>query len=164
MRPAHAVIRDAPVQPAVGIALVLVTTEPLPILKAAGQAFGSTYNAFKNVGSGLWRVVKDAATGGPALRDIVGPVGLVGVVGAAADSGIGSVLALAAFISVNLVIINLLPIPALDGGRLFVLGIEAAARRNASRFALRILNAVGIAFIVFLMVAVTYNDIARLLA
>ena len=164
VRPAHAVIRDAPVQPAVGIALVLVTTEPLPILEAAGQAFGSTYNAFKNVGSGLWRVVKDAATGGPAFRDIVGPVGLVGVVGAAADSGIGSVLALAAFISVNLVIINLLPIPALDGGRLFVLGIEAAARRNASRFALRILNAVGIAFIVFLMVAVTYNDIARLLA
>src|SRR3989344_7051518 len=77
VRPAHAVIRDAPVQPAVGIALVLVTTEPLPILKAAGQAVGSTYNAFKNVGSGLWGVVKDAATGGPALQDIVGPVGLV---------------------------------------------------------------------------------------
>ncbi|HCM43829.1 TPA: hypothetical protein DIS55_02655 [Candidatus Kaiserbacteria bacterium] len=58
--------------------------------------------------------------------------------------------------------INLLPIPALDGGRLFVLGIETLIRRNASQVAIRLLNAFGIAFIVFLMVAVTWNDIARL--
>ena len=164
VRPAHAVIRDAPIQPAVGIALVLVSTEPLPILQAVSQGLISTYNAFKTIAVGLGSIVKDIASGAPALQDIVGPVGLVGVVGAAADNGLGNVLALAAFISVNLVIINLLPIPALDGGRLFVLGIEAAVRRNASRLALRFLNTIGIAFVVLLMVAVTYNDIARLLA
>ena len=164
VRPAHAVIPDATERPAVGVSLVLVSTQSLPLFEAVKEGFISTGNAFETVAIGLWSIVKDAISGGSALKNIVGPVGLVGVVGAAAESGIGNVLALAAFISVNLVIINLLPIPALDGGRLFLLGVEAVMRRDASRFALRIVNALGIAFIIFLMVTVTYNDIARLLA
>ena len=75
----------------------------------------------------------------------------------------GNVLALAAFISVNVAVVNLLPIPALDGGRLFLLGIEAAARRSAPRLAVQLLNTLGIALIVFLMITVTYHDIGRLL-
>ena len=164
VRPAHAVIPDAPDQPAVGISLLMVSAESLPPLQAAKEAFTSTRNAFETVAGGLWGIVSDAVSGKPALQNIVGPVGLVGVVGQAAETGLGNVLALAAFISVNLVIINLLPIPALDGGRLFVLGIETVIRRDASRIALRIVNALGIAFIIFLMVTVTWNDIARLLA
>ena len=164
VRPAHAIIPDAAEQPAVGFSLVMVSTEPLPPLEAAKEASLNTWNAFGAVGGGLWGMAKDAFNGKPALQNIVGPIGLVGVVGQAAETGMGNVLALAAFISVNLVIINLLPIPALDGGRLFVLGVEAVIRRDVSRLALRLLSAFGIAFIIFLMVTVTYNDIVRLLA
>ena len=163
VRSAHAVISNSAETPAIGVALALVSDEPLPLLVAMKDASISTYNAFKMVLNGLWGMAKSASNGVSPLKDIVGPIGLVGVAGAAAESGVGNILALAAFISINLFIINLLPIPALDGGRLFVLGIEALIRRNASQVAIRLLNAFGIAFIVFLMVAVTWNDVARLL-
>ena len=114
------------------------------------------------MGQGLWGIVERALAGDPSLAGVVGPIGLVGVVGNAAQSGFGNVLALAAFISVNLAIINLIPIPALDGGRLFLLGVETVLRREAPRLALQMLNAVGVLLIIFLMITVTYNDIARL--
>ena len=78
--------------------------------------------------------------------------------------GMGNIFALAGFISVNLAIINLIPIPALDGGRLLILGVEAALRRSVPRLGLQLLNALGIALIAFLMITVTYQDIVRLLA
>ena len=86
------------------------------------------------------------------------------MVGDAARTGLGEVFALAAFISVNLAIINLIPVPALDGGRLLVLGIEAAMRRSAPKLALQMLNALGVVLIIFLMITVTYQDITRLLS
>lgn len=164
VRPAHAVIPGDADKPAIGISMVLVATQSMSLFDAAQSGFLSTVGALKSVVAGLRDMVANAFRGDPVFKDIIGPVGLVGVVGDAAENGVGNVFALAAFISVNLVIINLLPIPALDGGRLFLLGIEAVLRRDASQFALRLLNAIGIAFIILLMVTVTYNDIARLLA
>jgi regulator of sigma E protease len=111
----------------------------------------------------LWNLVRGASTGGLDISEVVGPVGIVNYVGQASQNGIGAVLLLAAVISVNLAIINLIPIPALDGGRLAVLAIEGALRRDAPRLVLQLLNAIGIALIITLMLVVTYNDIARLL-
>ena len=102
--------------------------------------------------------------GAPNLRDIVGPVGLVSVVGEASQAGIAQVLALAGFISINLAVINLFPIPALDGGRLFILAVETLIRRPASKLAVHLLNMIGITAIILLMIVVTYQDIARLVA
>lgn len=163
VRPAHAVIPGNADTPAIGVSMMLVATQSLSFVDSLKSGFLSTTSAFQAILAGLGDMAKNAFKGEPVFKDIIGPVGLVGVVGNAAENGVGNVLALAAFISVNLVIINLLPIPALDGGRLFILGVEAVIRRDASRFALRLLNAIGIAFIIFLMVTVTYNDIARLL-
>ena len=97
-----------------------------------------------------------------SIAGIVGPVGLAGVVSDAASHGLGNILALAGFISVNLAIINLIPIPALDGGRLLLLAVEAVRRRSAPRMAVQLLNVLGVALIALLMITVTYNDIARL--
>ncbi|MBI4133034.1 site-2 protease family protein [Candidatus Uhrbacteria bacterium] len=160
--PAHAVI-DRAGRPALGIAVVLVTSHPLPWSDAASEAFTATKNTFVLTAKGLGSIVALALRGEGDLSMITGPVGLVGSVREAALAGVGEVLQLAAFISINLAIINLIPIPALDGGRLFVLGIEAALRRPAPPLALHALNTLGIALIIFLMVAVTYNDILRLL-
>ncbi len=161
--PANAVLPNAAGQPALGVALVLVATEQVPWGTAFRQAFPATRNAFKTVAHDLWVLLKGIVQGAPNLAAVVGPVGIVSYVGAASQNGLGAVLMFAALISINLAIINLIPIPALDGGRLFVLAIEAVMRRAAPRLAIQALNAFGVAVIVLLMVVVTYNDVARLL-
>ena len=161
--PAHAVIPDEAGRPAVGMSLYMISAQSLPWSSASREGFEALLNAFRVVATGLWSIVERASSGDLSLAGVVGPIGLFGVVGNAAQSGFGNVLALAAFISVNLAVINLVPIPALDGGRLFLLGIETLMRREAPRLALQMLNAFGVILIMFLMITVTYNDIARLL-
>ncbi len=160
--PAHSVIAAEASRPAVGLGLVLVENDPLPLGKAMSIAFPMAIDKLFVVFDGLANILKNALQGAPALEGIVGPVGLVGVVGEASQHGIGTILALAGFISINLVIVNLIPIPALDGGRLFLLALESIIRRDAPRIAVATLNTVGIVAIIVLMVTVTYNDIVRL--
>ncbi|MFZ2886826.1 MAG: site-2 protease family protein [Minisyncoccia bacterium] len=162
--PAHAVVEDSANRPAIGLGLILVTDDALPWPQALKEGFSSTYQALKDTVNGLAMLITDAIAGEPNLKNIVGPVGLVDFVGNASRHGIAHVFALAAFISINLSVINLIPIPALDGGRLFLLGIETVIRRPPNKLAVQVLNFLGVALIIFLMVSVTYNDIARLLA
>ncbi|MDO8553071.1 MAG: M50 family metallopeptidase [bacterium] len=162
LRPAHAVISDNVGMPAIGVALVLVSTDPLSATDALKESFYRTKDAFKQVGGGLWTILRGVLAGKPNLSDVVGPVGLVGVVSDAATHGFANVLALAGFISVNLAIINLIPIPALDGGRLLLLAIETVSRRKAPHILIQILNLLGVVLIAILMITVTYQDIARL--
>jgi len=161
--PAHAVVSSDAGRPAIGLGMALVTDAKLPWFQALKEAGPSTYQALKDTVTGLTGLIRDAASGHPNLQNIVGPVGLVDFVGNASRHGVGHVLALAAFISINLAVINLIPVPALDGGRLFLLGIEAIIRRPPNKFGVQLLNFFGVALIVALMVSVTYNDIARLL-
>lgn len=162
--PANAVIPGAAGRPALGIALALVSVQAEPWRQAIADAFYQTGNAFATVGSDLWGLLAGAVHGQPNLSGVVGPVGIVGYVNEAEQTGLGSVLLLAALISVNLAIINLIPVPALDGGRLFVLAIEAVMRKSAPRVVLELLNTIGVVCIILLMIVVTYHDVARLLA
>ena len=164
MRPAHAVIPGSEGRPAVGMGLLLAETESMGFAEAMSAGFMRTIGTFSVVWDGLSGIVKQALQGDPDLTDVVGPVGLVGAVGDAASNGWGYVLSLAAFISVNLTIINLIPVPALDGGRLLIVGIESVIRRQAPKIAVQLTNAIGLALVIMLMVTVTYNDIARLIA
>lgn len=161
--PAHAVVQQDAGRPAIGIGLAIVSAQSAPLPESMRAATRATLNTFTVVFSGLWHIFSTSLHGAPDLSDVSGPVGLVSAVGDAADNGLGYVLSLAAFISVNLAIINLIPIPALDGGRLVVVGIEAILRRAAPRLAMQTLNALGIALIILLMVTVTYHDIVRLI-
>ncbi len=97
-----------------------------------------------------------------ALTQVMGPVGLVGVVGDAASVGFAYVLLLAALISINLAVINLIPFPALDGGRLLFIAIEAVRGKAINPKVTNTVNAVGFVLLIFLMVLVTYHDIAKL--
>lgn len=162
--PAHAVVEQSADRPAIGLGLVLVTSDALSFVEALKISGGYTLNALNETVQGLWKLVRDAAGGDPNLKDIVGPVGLFDFVGNASRHGVGQVLLLAGFISINLAVINLVPIPALDGGRLFLLGIETIMRRPPNHLFVQTLNFAGILLIIFLMITVTYNDIARLLA
>ncbi len=160
--PANAVIPGAPGKAGVGVDLVLITSNPLPLTEASMAAFHTSYGAFIAVGENVWGIIKNAALGSLNLQGIVGPVGLVSVVGDASQAGLGQVLALAGFISINLAVINLLPIPMLDGGRIVVVAFEAILRRRAPKLVIHILNTIGVVAVLLLMVVVTYHDIVRL--
>lgn len=162
--PAQGILTNAAGQPALGVALALVADRALPWHEALYASFFQTAHGFRSVFGDVVRLAKTFVAGAPNLSQVVGPIGIVRYVGEASQNGIGAVLELAALISINLAIINLIPVPALDGGRLLVLGVEATTRRPAPRLAIQVLNALGVALIVFLMISVTYQDIARLLA
>jgi len=164
LHPVHSIIPESADRPAIGLGLVVVDSDPMPLGTSLYEALPLTIDKLFVVADGLITIFERAVAGDKALEGIVGPVGLVGVVDAASQHGIGNVLALAGFISINLVIVNLLPIPALDGGRLLLLAIESIIRRDAPRLAVGFLNMLGVAAIIVLMITVTYNDILRLFA
>ena len=102
-------------------------------------------------------------TGTVPLNQLSGPVGIVSAIGEAARIGWDSLLMLLAYISINLGIMNVLPLPALDGGKILTLLVEAATGKKLSAKAEMVINAIGLVFLVGLMIFVTYNDISRLL-
>jgi regulator of sigma E protease len=160
--PVHAVIEEESGRPALGIALTPISQTKLPVGKALVKGGKYAVGSLRTVTVGLYRIIRDAFQGGAKIENLVGPVGLVGVVDDAAGHGLGHILGLAGFISINLAIINLIPIPALDGGRLVFVAYEAISRRKVPHIVSGILNTVGFAAIIILMLAVTYNDILRL--
>jgi regulator of sigma E protease len=97
------------------------------------------------------------------VRQLMGPVGIAQLSGSAAELGWVALLNLMAMISLNLGLLNLMPVPVLDGGHIAILAVEGLARRDLSvRVKERILVA-GATVMVLLMVTVIYNDIARLM-
>jgi regulator of sigma E protease len=96
------------------------------------------------------------------IGDLSGPVGIFTLVGSASKGGILSLLAFAGFLSVNIGIINLLPIPALDGGRIIFLGYEWVTRRRIPVKIENMINNVVFILLMMLFVFVTYKDILRL--
>lgn len=162
--PANGVIPGEAGTPGLGVGLVFVSSQPLSWSDSATQAFAEMWSAVVRVAEGLVGMIGEALRGSLDLSGVVGPVGLVSVVGAAAKTGVAQVLALAGFISVNLAVINLLPIPLLDGGRLLIVVVESVRQRPVSQIAVHLLNVIGIVLIGALMIVVTYHDIARLVA
>ncbi len=97
-----------------------------------------------------------------AGKTIAGPIAIADFSGAAARGGLASLLQFMAFISVNLAVINLFPIPVLDGGHVVYLAIEAVRRRPLSMRTLELVQRMGFAFLIFIMLLAVYNDLARL--
>lgn len=110
----------------------------------------------------IWISLINLLTGTYGLNEMSGPVGVVQSVGTVAAFGIGSLLTLAALIAINVGIVNLLPIPAMDGGRLVFLIIEAIRRKPVKAEHEGLVHFIGIVALMLLMVIVTFNDIARI--
>jgi regulator of sigma E protease len=111
----------------------------------------------------IGRTLRGLMTRDTPVSQLMGPIGMADLSGTAAQAGWLSLFNLMAMISLNLGLLNLLPVPVLDGGHIAILAVEGLARRDLSmRVKERILMA-GAAVIVLLMVTVIYNDIARLL-
>lgn len=97
-----------------------------------------------------------------SINDFMGPVGIVNVVGEAARSGLYNLLGLTALISLNLSVMNLLPIPALDGSRIMFLAIEKIRHKPVDREKEGLVHFVGFVFLMLFMLFMTYKDIIRL--
>jgi regulator of sigma E protease len=96
------------------------------------------------------------------LGAVSGPVGIASYLNQAREFGVATLLMFVAVISINLAVVNLLPFPALDGGRLLFVAIEAIIRRPISPKVANTLNAVGFALLLTLMLVITVSDIAKL--
>ena len=144
----------------VGIAASQETvTEEVGLGRSLVLAAKSTYGAVEVV---VLTVVKLVQRKMP-LDSVGGPILIAQVAGEAADHGLDSLLHVAALISVNLGVLNLLPIPILDGGHLFFFLLEAIRRKPVPLVVREKAQQVGMAALLFLMGIIFYNDIVRLL-
>jgi len=100
--------------------------------------------------------------GDAPLDDVAGPVGIIHIIGEVAQTGLLNLLMLTALISINLGIINLLPIPALDGGRILFLLIEAVRGRPIEPEKEGFIHFIGFALLITFILFITYQDILRL--
>lgn len=118
--------------------------------------FTQTWYVIKQLGNALVSMLH-----GFSLNDLGGPVAMFSLTSQAKENGLISVVTLTALLSVNLGIINLLPIPALDGGKLLLNIIEAIRRKPLDPEKEIIITMIGFGFLMILMLLVTWNDIQR---
>ena len=128
----------------------------LASFKDAGSQTANLTRQIGNIVSGLFR-------GQVSVRDLAGPVGIVQLSGQAAKRGALTFLPFMAYISLDLGLLNLLPIPILDGGHVLLLLIEGTLRRDLSVAAKERFVQVGLVFLLGLFAFVMYSDILRLI-
>jgi regulator of sigma E protease len=126
--------------------------------EAVGMALERTYAAGELIATSVYKLASREVP----LDSVGGPILIAQAAGEAAKHGAASFLSLAGLISINLAILNLLPIPALDGGHLFFFLVEAVRRKPLSIAAREKATQVGMALLLLLMVVIFYNDIARI--
>ena len=129
---------------------------PVNILKHAAVRSASTIKM-------IWESLYDLVSGRYGMEAISGPVGVTQAMSEAASTGIANMVYLAVVISMNLGVMNLLPLPALDGGRLVFLLVEGIRRKPVSRRVEGYIHFAGLAILMLFMVIVTFKDIIGLI-
>lgn len=146
----------------IGIAMDQIGTAKLPVFQAFWEGMKLDWFVTKGTVVGLYTLIAQSFHGKANLSDVTGPVGMVGIVGDAYKFGFAYLLSFAALISVNLAIINLIPFPALDGGRLLFLLIEKIKGSRINPKFANTANMIGFAILIILMLLVTYHDVVKL--
>ncbi len=149
-------------EPGIGIGMDMIGTLKLPLHKALWEGLKLSSHLVVATVQGFYTLIHDAIVGSADLSSISGPVGIVGMVGTASSFGFIYLLSFTALISINLAVINLLPFPALDGGRLLFLLIEKIKGSCIKPKIANTVNMIGFGILMLLMVIVTYHDIVKL--
>ncbi len=129
------------------------------LINTLGYSLGKT----ASIGRLIWISIGQLVTGQAAISDLSGPIGTAQAVGEATKAGLSTVMNLFAFITVNVGIFNILPIPALDGGRLVFLLFEAVTRRRIKPEYEAYVHFAGFVLVILLVVFVSYQDIVNLI-
>ena len=148
--------------PTIGISMDEIGTIKLPVFRAFWEGLKLDWSVTKNTTLGLYTLIKGGIGGRGSFSSVAGPVGMVGITGDAYQLGFVYLLSFTALISINLAIINLIPFPALDGGRLLFLLIEKIKGSRLNPKFANIANIVGFTILIILMFLVTYHDVVKL--
>lgn len=161
----HPRVEHPPEEGSLGIAIEPkeVGVERVPWYRAPWEGFKITQEAFVLLVSGMFQFFKEFFSTGVAPGEIVGPVGIAVVARESFHIGIDFFLRLVAFLSLNLAVINILPIPALDGGRILFFLIEKIKGAPIPTRTSHVIHSAFFLILIFLLVLVTYRDIARLI-
>jgi len=152
--PAGALLRD----PVLGLVSLDETIhQPLGLVSALNASIGQTAEIIRLTGVGVAKII----AGSVSTKEIGGPILIAQMAGQQAAHGASSLLAFIAFISINLAILNLLPIPVLDGGHLMFFFIEAVRRQPVTLKTRETAQQIGLFVLIFLMILAFYNDIMR---
>lgn len=149
--------------PVVGLAVEQIVIEKLSFFKAMSEGLQTTATMSLLIVKTFITLIRDAFLGVADVKNLTGPIGLVSAVGSAYSIGIGYLVSLAALISLNLAVINLVPFPALDGGRILFVIIEAITKRKIPAHVAGIINSIGFFLLIGLMVFISYHDIVRII-
>lgn len=160
--PRPGLVASAPTRVALGVAVASVSSAPLSPVRAITEGARTTWEITSQTAAGLAHLFVGLFTLSADLSQVSGPVGIAGAVGSASAQGFGSLMTLVAIISINLALINLLPVPALDGGRLLFVIIESIIRRPIKKGVANAVNTIGFGLLILLMLAVTAHDVYKL--
>ena len=140
--------------------------ESLGFLDSVKKSYLKSIETIKLIFFGIMELLEQlfsADSSAASIKDsLAGPIAIAKYSGAAAEKGINAVLQFTIIISINLGIINLLPIPLLDGGHIFLNSIEMLTRRKINAKVLNFINKIGFAILISLMIFAIYNDIMNL--
>lgn len=160
--PRTGIIPAEPARLAIGVGVATVGVIPMPLVQAPIEGAKLTGELVKQTAVGLTHFFAGIFTLSADLSQVSGPIAIAGAVGNASSQGLASLLSITALISINLALINILPLPALDGGRLLFVLIEAIIRRPIKPSVARAMNTGGFIFLVLLMVVITGHDVLKL--
>jgi len=145
-----------------GISLAQVGIVSSPWWRAPWDGLVSAVNLTIAIAVAIVQLLAGVVTGQSVVANLAGPVGIASLTGEAARLGIVYLLQFTALLSINLAILNILPFPALDGGRLVFLLYEKFRGRPANKEFEHAVNMVGFALLILLLVWVTWQDIVRI--
>ena len=148
-------------QGSTGIALVRVELVTYPWYIAIVEGAKTFWLSLSGTLYAFGNMIRQAVTSGTLPSDISGPIGIAYMTGAVRNLGFVYLLQFIALISLNLGIINLIPFPALDGGRLLFLGIEKLKGSPVPKKIEGVTHAIGFVILILLMIAVTFHDVDR---
>lgn len=144
--------------PAIGLGFVTTGTVSYPFFQAIGQGIAMTGVFTWEVTKAFGNLIKDLVVGQGVGVELSGPVGIAVMTGEVAALGLVYLIQFTAILSINLAIINVLPFPALDGGRILFLIIEKLRGRPVNERIEAVVHNVGFSMLMVLVVLVTYRD------
>ena len=148
-------------KPGIGVGIDQEGTLRMSFFQAIKTGFVYTFNQFVMIVVSLWGLIHGlfVGRGGSSLSELSGPVGIAKFAGTAYSLGIGSLLSFMALISINLAVVNFLPFPALDGGRMILELFATNGKNKISPKIVAWVNQIGFLLLIVLMLWITYHDI-----
>ncbi len=157
----RAVYGISPDKKSIGMSLIYGEKIKMSFLETFKESAFDTYNYTKLTFSGLGDIFKNLVTGKDVLGSLSGPVGIAKMVGTASSAGTDTLLMFVAILSINLAVFNILPIPALDGGRIMFVLYEMITRKKINQNFQNYSNGIGFVLLMGMLIIVTIFDFLK---